>query len=858
MTSNAQPTKSRWGVGALLQQAVSGVESRLDTILANDDEPPKTSGQKADDAATKSTLTTAKPAGVTRTSSNARKNDRLQERLARAVAKSQSPTMSGSPRSSIDVPSRSSTPLQSTEMRASLDSTRTSLDQSVSSVRNNEAITVTVTRDSLDSGSQPRASKELSVVQHMPDSSNEEAESEVPEIVEPQVADESAKQDTFDVSDIDLQPERKPSSPPLNDPFEELRAEHQAAESSWQEDMHDYIERIDALQSKLKYLAQEAADSARDAASAAKPGSIEKQLAEKDERIALLLEEGQKLSKTELDNRTVIKKLRQQLAESNKQETELKRRTAKLERDVSDAEARAKRAEASEKKAQESLNSQSRASKDLESITSERDALSSTVEELKSQLARAVSRAETAESKAQAEVVEHSKRRITELEDDLSSTKIERELSEEKLRREIRSLQDNLEREKENARLLEAELKSEQSVLESKMESLRSRAEEVSSSTAGETQAKLLRQIETLQTQYAVASENWQGIESSLLSRLNGMEKERDEIARKEADLRRKTREVNIRAKKAEDELETANETIADLDRSLQETKQQLQKLHQRVEKSEEDLNAARKELADKEKSVESFWTQKLEEERARWRDQVSSPPPFLQEPRTVSPVASSRRSTGLDPLTVDSRPLSRRSSTLPSQVEMGAPSRTNSFPSFQGMGSPHASNGLPNPNLLGAPPIHTLEPDEYYSGTPATPSAYGAQTSHSRGNGINEIISVSTVGAGPSVQLVERMSATVRRLESERAATKDELERITAQRDEARKEVVELMRESEEKRKAESRIEELESQVAELDQRYQTTLELLGEKSEQVDELQADIADLKKIYRELVDSTMK
>jgi cell division protein FtsB len=173
-------------------------------------------------------------------------------------------------------------------------------------------------------------------------------------------------------------------------------------------------------------------------------------------------------------------------------------------------------------------------------------------------------------------------------------------------------------------------------------------------------------------------------------------------------------------------------------------------------------------------------------------------------------------------------------------------------------MGSPHASNGLPNPNLLGAPPIHTLEPDEYYSGTPATPSAYGAQTSHSRGNGINEIISVSTVGAGPSVQLVERMSATVRRLESERAATKDELERITAQRDEARKEVVELMRESEEKRKAESRIEELESQVAELDQRYQTTLELLGEKSEQVDELQADIADLKKIYRELVDSTMK
>lgn len=62
MTSNAQQTKSRWGVGALLQQAVSGVESRLDTILANDDEQSKSSGPKADDAASKSTLTAAKPA----------------------------------------------------------------------------------------------------------------------------------------------------------------------------------------------------------------------------------------------------------------------------------------------------------------------------------------------------------------------------------------------------------------------------------------------------------------------------------------------------------------------------------------------------------------------------------------------------------------------------------------------------------------------------------------------------------------------------------------------------------------------------------------------------------------------------
>lgn len=397
----------------------------------------------------------------------------------------------------------------------------------------------------MDSGSLPRTSKDSPVLEDTLDSSNKEGGNDEPGTADSKSNDITIDAEAIESPEIVLQAEDTETPLPASDSaLEELQAEHRAAESRWQEEMHEYIERIDALQSKLKYLAKEAADSARDAASAAKPGSTEKQLLEKDERIALLMEEGQKLSKTELDNRTVIKKLRQQLAESNKQENDMKRRTAKLERDVSEAEARAKRAEASEKRAQESLNSQSRASKELESVISERDALTTTVEELKGQLARATSRAEVAESKAHAEVLEQSKRRVAELEDDLSSAKVEREISEEKMRREIRTLQDNLEREKENARVLEAELKGEQTALESKMESLRSKAEEASSSTAGETQVKLLRQIETLQTQYAVASENWQGIEGSLLSRLNEMEKERDEIARKEADLRRKIREV--------------------------------------------------------------------------------------------------------------------------------------------------------------------------------------------------------------------------------------------------------------------------------------------------------------------------
>jgi predicted nucleic acid-binding Zn-ribbon protein len=119
----------------------------------------------------------------------------------------------------------------------------------------------------------------------------------------------------------------------------------------------------------------------------------------------------------------------------------------------------------------------------------------------------------------------------------------------------------------------------------------------------------------------------------------------------------------------------------------------------------------------------------------------------------------------------------------------------------------------------------------------------------------INDMISVSTVGAGPSVQLVERMSAAVRRLESEKAEHKEELVRLTAQRDEAREEVVKLMREVEAVEKIKGKTGELEKRVQEMEQRELTALEMLGEKTERVEELEGDVRDLKKIYRELVDT---
>lgn len=65
MASEA-PKKSKWGVSAFLQQAVSGVESRLDIILANEeDSPPKKSQQKPSQTEERSSPIAASPAKST-------------------------------------------------------------------------------------------------------------------------------------------------------------------------------------------------------------------------------------------------------------------------------------------------------------------------------------------------------------------------------------------------------------------------------------------------------------------------------------------------------------------------------------------------------------------------------------------------------------------------------------------------------------------------------------------------------------------------------------------------------------------------------------------------------------------------
>lgn len=558
MAAPGKPSGSKWG--SFLTSAVAGVESRLDNMLAegaapvvDDDEQPRQqqhqqrrkpqSQPQSQPPMSATTSARAAAPGSTSSPSNSRGNDRLQARLAKAMAAKSGQPSAASPRSSFD--SRGSMDRPSADRpstdRPSMDAQNgggreeesvpepaPTADATVATTANEptppEGADKTPTDDGDDDDRPAGKSQALTPAERSPDGADTPAETEgsgaaaTPETTAPSAIAQS------DISSL------------AND-MEEIKARQH-------EEIQDYVERIDSLQSKLQYLSRNAAESAKKTASAAPPGSMDRKLAEKDEKIALLMEEGQKLSKSEHSFRTTIRKLRQQMAEREKQTEELRKSKDKALADADALRNRLDGSEEQERRQDEARKATEALQKEVDALKAEHAAKDEAMRKLEQDLRAKSDKAEAASSEAHSKALAAERERQRELEDAMAALRSEHESLADKARLEALEWSEKLERTAERSRTTEAEMKNELRTMEAKLEAMRAMAEEASSGSGGEAQVKLMRQIETLQSQYATASDNWQGIEASLLAKVANLEKERDEAQRRESEMRRKAREA--------------------------------------------------------------------------------------------------------------------------------------------------------------------------------------------------------------------------------------------------------------------------------------------------------------------------
>ncbi|OAA64051.1 TATA element modulatory factor 1 TATA binding protein [Cordyceps fumosorosea ARSEF 2679] len=859
----AAPNKasSRWG--SFLSQAVAGVESRLDNILFEEDSSSSISAPAAQQQPKPQTQAPTPPSAVpaatkatqnaSRSSSNSRANDRLQARLAKAMA-AKAAQAGSSPRSSVDNASRPSIECKSSESKLA-EKDDTSASEFIATEAEKEATSSTPRDETIPTETLESTSETTAEVKSHNEEKDETA-STVLSQAEPAAGPAIEANIENGPTALDEEEEATVSSREI----EQLKASHQ-------QEIQEYVERIDSLESKLQYLAKSAADFAQKAANAAPSGSMESKLAGKDEKIALLMEEGQKLAAGEQTYRTVIKKLRQQLADAEKQSEELKRTKDKAAAEADALRKRLNSSDEQEKRQEEMRKAATGLQKEVDNLKKEKITRDDTIRKLERDLKTKTEEAGKAAILDKYLTAEREKLKTQE--ESYTALRAEKEAIEDKAKQDGIEWSEKLDRAVERGRSAENELCVETKAMETRLEIMRTQAEEATSSSGGEAQVKLLRQIETLQSQYASASSNWQSMESSLLAKLSNLEKERDEAQKRESEMRKKARDSTTRARTLDEELQDVQPALAKAREQLDKVRDELAALKTSAKATEEALDQARSDL-EREQRAKS---RDLAAQQNEWSEAAAAARAdnkMDSRPESPSPGHITRTfSTDLASLGGLPLPLSHRQRTTPlsgsiPDTEAARSRRPSAQPPFR------LASASPHPGAPPAPFSPFQQPSELSGSNhhlPLSPPAVEESVadddmvplqSSPRQQPAADMTSMSTVAAGPSVQLVERMSAAIRRLEAERVAAREEMARVCGQRDEARGDMVGLLKELEGARAAAARVPELEARVGEIDDRYQTTLEMLGEKSELVEELRADVQDVKAMYRELVEQTMK
>ena len=619
-----------------------------------------------------------------------------------------------------------------------------------------------------------------------------------------------------------------------------------------------YLERIEALQAKLNLFIQEANDRAREEQEKSTPGTEARKAAQQDARIASLMAEGQKLSEKELRHVGTIRRLQSRTTELEASLSKARKAESDAQREIGNLRVKVDSSDKSQKTSAADVEARAALERQLDQARKQNEAQTKDLVSLRHDLDKARASSELKDQlDKQKQLLDAERRTVADLKEELDNAKIERELGAGRQKTQLDDEKNKALQYRERAVAREAELEGELKALETRLETLRTKREEETGGT-GDQQAKQLRQIEALQRQYSVSKENWGSVEASLNSRILSLEGERDDLAKKETELRRKLREATSNLRKRDEELENLRDSHQELEDRLKIRRQleestindlqiSLKKAQGEAENARDEVKALKASLA-------------LQAEIPAPSEKIYESGLYAPHERSQSPLAT--RSRGLASAygeTKDRRQINGAGFFTSNGASSDRPPSSRKI----SIASPHG----PSSASFGQQSFQSLTRSSSRSALQEANSidderdtSDGLRTPATPGRGFNGIVSASASNpaAGPSVQLVERMSAAVRRLESEKAATRDELDRMSLERDEARKQVVALLEEVDSKRTLDKKVSELEQKVAETSQRYQTTLELLGEKSEAVEELKADIADMKQIYRDALEKSMK
>lgn len=591
-------------------------------------------------------------------------------------------------------------------------------------------------------------------------------------------------------------------------------------------------EELAQLRSQLHDLEEQNRMLKASAALAASTSDLERKIAEKDETIKQLMEEGEALSKKEVKLHERVRSLAQT---NTKLEASLKAYSEKNE------ETQLKLEEVEDIMKVHKLKS-------VEQIVQVLGDANQRIADLQQSLDQ--ERAANWEAKYRElqklyEAELSAKKDVLRLRDDVT---LQLQMLERQARLDVQSKENLVEQLNREILELQDENAAEISRLEAKMESLRvsqeSYLQQVSGGDGADIEyleyAKLLQNHRNLQEQYVASQENWKIIELNLLSKVDAAALALETLKKAKTKAANETRRLHAQIAAQSDQIAEQKAELAKLSHENKELAFQLQIKASELAETEEKLEELKTVFAADRQAYDAKIEALTEAaEYAEARDAVYG---VSMSSDTVSSLQTRRlRDSGLH-VSLEARGSRNFSSQsipgtgTPGQTWDDAPPAT---PYGIGIGGLGGMPGGPGTARRYSLSLLTEELDTFEAPDSTPDPSFLRDTPNS--------------GATRNIQLIGKMSASIRRLEMELAGLKEENEQIAAEKDAAQQEVVAKYDLEKQVADLQQSISTLEKEVAASGKKEETLLQVIGEKSERVAELQADVEDLKELCRQQV-----
>ncbi|XP_011429212.3 TATA element modulatory factor isoform X1 [Magallana gigas] len=541
------------------------------------------------------------------------------------------------------------------------------------------------------------------------------------------------------------------------------------------------------------------------------------QVQEKDQQISELLQEGEKLSKQQLQSNNIIKKLRAKEKENDSLITSQKK---KLEEQKTELEHLRKVCEVKddlEKKQTEAINQlnsavqkqereKSKLKSDLEDAQERVRGLQTALDNSYKEIAE-LHRSNAAQDSKAAETALSLEMQVREelkaqLEQERKSNKQEKE----SLITQIEDLRLTVSRMEKEHNRREDLLRQEISDLQRHLQEDEARNQDLTQNVTSATRP-LLRQIENLQSTYAAQSVSWEKVEKNLSDRLVENQTHLAMVTEKERSANEKVMELSTQVASLESQSSRLRQDKAQLTAQLEMLKSKIQVLE----------DAKHSETA----QIEAIKQQMSQEISDLRKEKV-----FLE---TQLDMEKNRVDQERKKLTLAHEQIA--------QLE----------------------RDLQRPQSRGSVSPQSVSRSESVAGDPGPMSISFSQDDLEKSFVMSPVSSRSTLyesvrQGGGATNLIDSLQSQLKQRDGEIFQLRSDIQQLERTRESMARELVNLTNQNEEIMEKIEELPLLKKQYEELNQRYDALLQMYGEKVEEADELRLDLQDVKEMYKLQID----